>query len=1019
MKIDLRGLHKFIEMLVRVNAAQNPPEKEESKGPIPNSYIKALSALRPSSEGKLSWVKDPVSGRITESPAEIASITKRHWENAWAERPIDSHVMDQYLASPPFTIPQDTEWVVTKDLVLEAIAESKNTSPGVDGIPFIAYRATSSLSAEIIYKVILDLLSPNPQAHPEDLNACLLFLLPKKPEGQVDGIPYYLPAQTRPISVGCCCVRIISNVLRKVMMRNIEPLISPEQRGFLHRRFIQDNIHEVLRAFAAKLPSNKSRFLLLVDFEAAFPSINQVFIWKSLRRIGVPNNWISAISKLFENVTHTLVFNRKIFPHAPVFSGIKQGDPLSPLLFVICVEALLKALKDALPSPDFARAYADDISVVFDDFVSTLPIIVNRFSVFGRASGCKVNILKTYLLSSKEWVPDEQDVLLSTEWAPMRNTPSCFPDNAIYLGILVGNDVTPTQMFDRPFNKFENRIVQWSQIPLSLTSRIMVCNIYLLSIFSYVIQFTLMPKAVAVKISSLVMRFVFRFRYVPHTVAPWLDILLGIKPVVRDIYIANISCLLKQDHLTEPEKTRLAGRICSHNHREAAIKQFRKITGSNFATLMEVADPTGVKSSSQSFIYNLIKKNAESRGSAVTRWWNERSAKWNNAPFGPVDGILAISNLQSIKNVVSSGDLLAFFRLFINSIPTKRRTRHWQNHDDLRCVFCNDEEDSIVHYIREDAHGCSAVQSAFYQMFGEDIRAKNLLLNFPYNKKHEFFHTKWGSFIQGLMKARTDIEGLPNDFNSPFALLKAKRCIIRWTQLYSGFRKKTRKKIQAKPQVHVRPMIVFHNGSYHRVVSSGEQFTLIAANGVRHNFSKPDLRRIYFKNRHKPIHVFTDGSFQKEGPGVEKAAGWSAIILGVTSRPVEIFGPVSIHEDEACNFGARQLSNEVAEIVAIIAVLIYLRSIGSPPSRQIHLHTDSKNAIRALTFSYSRKNRELVARLRSEYDMSRLSSTVQVHKILAHTNQFWNERADQFAKKGLSGEQSKNQRHAILQISEI
>ena len=76
-------------------------------------------------------------------------------------------------------------------------------------------------------------------------------------------------------------------------------------------------------------------------------------------------------------------------------SGVRQGCPLSGLLFAICVDVLLVRLERLFSENEMARAYADDMAVVIKDYVKSAPALATAVDEFSRISALKLNVKKT------------------------------------------------------------------------------------------------------------------------------------------------------------------------------------------------------------------------------------------------------------------------------------------------------------------------------------------------------------------------------------------------------------------------------------------------------------------------------------------------------------------------------------------------------------------------------------------------------------------------------------------------
>ena len=79
-------------------------------------------------------------------------------------------------------------------------------------------------------------------------------------------------------------------------------------------------------------------------------------------------------------------------------AGVRQGCPLSVILFAICVDVLMRKLGGVLCEHEMLRAYADDIALVVKDYNRSAGIISQWFDAFGEISALKLNIKKTLFI---------------------------------------------------------------------------------------------------------------------------------------------------------------------------------------------------------------------------------------------------------------------------------------------------------------------------------------------------------------------------------------------------------------------------------------------------------------------------------------------------------------------------------------------------------------------------------------------------------------------------------------------
>ena len=134
----------------------------------------------------------------------MAKVAKSYWEKIWAPRspPASDKDRSAFLSNENKRV--EPSLIPTPSLASgeAAIARSKNTSPGPDGVPFSAWRAAPDLAAPLLFGALLLLLEG--KAPLKGFNHAILFLLPKKATGLV--------ADTRPISVTNTDNRLLASV---------------------------------------------------------------------------------------------------------------------------------------------------------------------------------------------------------------------------------------------------------------------------------------------------------------------------------------------------------------------------------------------------------------------------------------------------------------------------------------------------------------------------------------------------------------------------------------------------------------------------------------------------------------------------------------------------------------------------------------------------------------------------------------------------------------------------------------
>ena len=182
----------------------------------------------------------------------------------------------------------------------------------------------------------------------------------------------------------------------------MESIIHTDQKGFIYGRYIG----EVARNTYDVLENSKSRkrtgLLLLIDFEKAFDSISHSFIIKCLHFFGFGFSFIKWINVLLNDVSSCINHCGNISDRFKVGRSCRQGDPISPYLFIICVEILAHKIRQDKSVKGFRIGnfeqkldfYADDLTAYLDGTETSLEKIVEILDKFRSLSGLKINLSK-------------------------------------------------------------------------------------------------------------------------------------------------------------------------------------------------------------------------------------------------------------------------------------------------------------------------------------------------------------------------------------------------------------------------------------------------------------------------------------------------------------------------------------------------------------------------------------------------------------------------------------------------
>ncbi|CAI5482211.1 unnamed protein product [Closterium sp. Yama58-4] len=211
----------------------------------------------------------------------------------------------------------------------KALADGK--SPGKDGLPKELFeRHWDVLGKDFLRMAQSFVVSAS---IPASIKEAVTILLHKK--GEKDKLDNY-----RPITLLNFTYKVLARVVANRMKLHLHKVISAEQYGFIPSRRISDAIGVVADVIEAAKRGNEDWYMLLVDFRKAFDSVSRSFLFSVLKEMGFPERFVGWVEGLHKDTRTRLLINGWLGDAVDVKSGVRQGCPLAPYLFLCAVEPL-------------------------------------------------------------------------------------------------------------------------------------------------------------------------------------------------------------------------------------------------------------------------------------------------------------------------------------------------------------------------------------------------------------------------------------------------------------------------------------------------------------------------------------------------------------------------------------------------------------------------------------------------------------------------------------------------------
>ena len=288
-------------------------------------------------------------------------------------------------------------------------------APGPDGMPPLFFQNFWHLVKGDVTQSVLHFL--NSGSLPNPLNHTFITLIPKTKNPE-------RVSEFRPISLCNVLYKIFSKVLANRLKRVLPHIISEHQSAFIIGRLITDNIlvaYETLH-YMKNHNSGSSGFMALkLDMSKAYDRVEWSFLRSVMLVMGFDERWVALVMECVTTVTYSILINGEPMGDIKPSRGIRQGDPLSPYLFLLCSEGLHRMIQRAACNGDIKGVsicrngpklthlfFADDSLLFCRATIQECRKIMDILAAYEEVSGQRLNREKTTLFFSKSTTLDHQ-----------------------------------------------------------------------------------------------------------------------------------------------------------------------------------------------------------------------------------------------------------------------------------------------------------------------------------------------------------------------------------------------------------------------------------------------------------------------------------------------------------------------------------------------------------------------------------------------------------------------------------
>ena len=368
-----------------------------------------------------------LNGTEVSSQEEIEKAHVDFYSRLFSEEPIDAALQDDLSSSLSRQLSSNQGQMTLDEMTLALGTMNANKALGPDGLSVEFYGKFWDQLGPYLCRVLNACYRVGEMCESmKTSNTCVIF---KK--GDHKNLKSW-----RPISLLNVDNKICSKVLSLQLSKVLEFIVDPDQTCSVPGRRITSNLH-VLRDVLDYIDrTNETGILISLDQEKAFDRVNRTFLLNLLSRFGFGPSFCFWINTLYNGANMRIIVNEWLSDAIPLSRGVRQGNSLSPLLYILSVETLACKIRNNPNIEGFllpgARGlcykvgvYADDTTCIVKSYCS-LQCLFRMINVYEGGSGARLNVTKTKAMWLGAW-RSRGDQPLGLKWVTkIKNFRCCF-----------------------------------------------------------------------------------------------------------------------------------------------------------------------------------------------------------------------------------------------------------------------------------------------------------------------------------------------------------------------------------------------------------------------------------------------------------------------------------------------------------------------------------------------------------------------------------------------------------------
>jgi len=305
--------------------------------------------------------------------------------------------------------------------------------------------------------------------------------------------------------------KIISKVLANKLKSVLRKVVSHSQTAFIKGRQILDSILVANECVDSRIRSRTPGIICKLDLEKAYDHVSWEFLLYVLKRCSFRDRWRGWIAHCISTVCFSININGSPSRFFRSSRGLRQGDPLSLLLFVLMMKAFSRMIYATVDSGRLSGfsvgsssqdaimvshlLFADDTLIFCDSIADQIQDLRCLLLCFEAASGLRINLSKSEMVPVGE-VGDVEELasILGCGVASL---------SLKYLGLPLCAKYKDAHMWNSVIEKIEAKLAGWKRLYLSKGGRLTLINSTISSLPMYFLSLFLIPMGVANRLEKL------------------------------------------------------------------------------------------------------------------------------------------------------------------------------------------------------------------------------------------------------------------------------------------------------------------------------------------------------------------------------------------------------------------------------------------------------------------------------------------------------------------------------------